>query len=202
MTHGQTTRASKLDAAALQALVKPIAQAKYEVDVPWHLLERSLSGLAHDYGMLELEPDFQRGHVWDPDQQQHFIENVMRGVVTTAGMTIQLNCPHFDALSKKERLIDLPEGVQCIDGLQRLTAVRKFMAREVRAFGLSVEDLAGTEFAPNRMTYARVRLAIFSFKRKAELLDHYLALNAGGTPHSESEIARVRAMRAALADGA
>lgn len=189
---------SSLTKEALRALIKPLAQARYEVDTHFHFVERLLETLDKDYGGLELEPDYQRGHVWSQEQQVHFIENVMRGAVATSGLTIQFNSPNFEQRDvSPER--DLPDGIQCVDGLQRLTAVRRFMAGELRPFGLSLDDLRGTEYDPTRMTF-RLRIAIFNFEHKVELLDHYLALNAGGTPHAESEIARVRAMRDALAD--
>jgi hypothetical protein len=187
-------------AAQLRALIRPLEQARYEVDTHFNFVERMLETLDKDYGGLELIPDYQRGHVWSPEQQVHFIENVMRGAVATSGLTIQFNCPNFERRAvSPER--DLPVGIQCVDGLQRLTAVRRFMADELRPFGLALNDLRGTEYDPTRMTF-RLRIAVFNFERKVELLDHYLALNAGGTPHAESEIARVRAMRDALADDA
>ncbi|MBK3780236.1 DUF262 domain-containing protein [Paraburkholderia aspalathi] len=189
---------SQARAAALRAYIKPLAQAKYEVDTHWHFVERMLESLGKDYGGIELVPDYQRGHVWTEEQQQHFIENVMRGAVASSGLVIQLNCPNFDSLTTTSPKCDLPNGVQCVDGLQRLTAVRRFMAGEVSVFGMTKDEFRGSEYDPTRMTF-RLKFAIFSFERKVELLDHYLALNAGGTPHPKSEIERVKAMRDELA---
>jgi hypothetical protein len=183
--------------AKLRALVRPIADSKYEVDTHWRFVEEHLKSLGRDYGGLDLTPDYQRGHVWTQEQQEYYIENVLRGVVASSGLVIQLNCPNFDGLRKPSSARDLPDGVQCIDGLQRLTAVRKFMAGEVRAFGMTGAEFRGSEFDPTRMTF-RLRFAIYCFERKVELLDHYLALNAGGTPHPQSEISRVTAMRDGL----
>jgi hypothetical protein len=185
-------------ADALRAFIKPLAQAKYEVDTHWHFVERMLHSLGKDYGGLDLVPDYQRGHVWTREQQAHFIENVMRGAVASSGLVIQLNCPNFDGLTTPSPKRDLPDGVQCVDGLQRLTAVRLFMDGKVSAFGMTKDEFRGSEFDPTRMTF-RLKFAVFSFERKVELLDHYLALNAGGTPHPASEIARVTGMRNELA---
>lgn len=41
-----------------------------------------------------------------------------------------------------------------------------------------------------------MKVAIHDFTKRAELLENYLSINAGGTPHSAEEIARVRAMLA------
>ena len=184
--------------AELETIIRPLRTAAYEVDMEWHFFDRQLDNIGADYGGLELNPDFQRGHVWSPAQQQHFIENVLRGVVTSAGFHIQFNCANWD----NDRYAgDLPRGLQCLDGLQRITAVRDFLAGQVKPFGLSVTDLAGSRFSPRR-SYYRFRVAIHNFERKADLLAHYLDLNAGGTPHSADELERVRAMLVAAGGSA
>jgi hypothetical protein len=78
------------DHAALTAKVRPVAKAKYEVDVMFSMLERALQDYKADYG-LNLLPDFQRGHKWSEEQQILFVESVLRGAVTTAGLLIQFN---------------------------------------------------------------------------------------------------------------
>ena len=44
-------------------------------------------------------------------------------------------------------------------------------------------------------TRFRFRVAVFSFQTRADLLQHYIDFNAGGTPHPPEEIERVRALR-------
>ena len=189
--------------ADFEAIIRPLRTASYEVDMEWHCFDRQIESIGADYGGLELEPDFQRGHVWTHAQQQHFIENVLRGVVTSAGFHVQFNCPNWDNVDYAG---DLPRGLQCLDGLQRITAVRDFLAGKVKPFGLSVSDLAGSRFSPrrsyyrfspSRSYYRFLRVSIHNFERKADLLAHYLDLNAGGTPHSAEDLERVRAMLAA-----
>lgn len=173
--------------AHINALVRPLSAARYEVDVSWFHIERQLADLSADYG-LNLVPDFQRGHVWTAGQQQAFIENVMRGVVPTSGLMVAFNCPHWDDSAYQG---ELPREVQCVDGLQRLTAIRAFLAGKVRPFGLGLADLEGTDYDVRRICF-RIRMAVHTFQSRAELLQHYLDINAGGTPHSEDEITRVR----------
>ncbi|MXN76453.1 DUF262 domain-containing protein [Burkholderia sp. 4701] len=179
----------------LIALIRPLPQARYEVDTHWGMLEKTLADMGKDYG-LDLSPDFQRGHVWTAAQQQHYVENVMRGVVPTSGLTVQFNCANFETMLMKPDS-DLPTGFQILDGLQRLTAVREFLAGNVRPFGLTLGDLEGTSFTPRGMTY-RLRFATFCFQYKQDVLEHYLVLNRGGTPHSNEEISRIVAMRDGL----
>jgi len=176
----------------LAAIIKPLRSAAYEVDMDWRWFHKHLTEMGNDYGGLEFNPDFQRGHVWTPEQQTHFIENILRGVVSSSGFLIQFNCPNWDNHDYKG---ELPRGFQCIDGLQRITAVMKFLNGEIKPFGLHVDDLDGSSFSI-RSKY-RFRVAIHNFERKFDLLSHYLDINAGGTPHSASELERVRAMRAA-----
>lgn len=173
--------------AELKAIIRPLRTACYEVDYAWSSFAKALRSFEADYGGLEMDPDFQRGHIWTPEQQQHFIENVLRGVVSSSGLLIQFNCPNWDNDSYEG---DLPRGFQCIDGLQRVTAVLAFLEGRVKPFGLTVDDLKGTCFATHN-TY-RFRVAIHNFSQRADLLQHYLDLNEGGTPHTQEELQRVR----------
>lgn len=184
--------------AALSQIIHPLRTAAYEVDYPFSGVERMLQDFAKDWGGVELNPDFQRGHVWASEQQQHYIENILRGVVSSSGLLVQFNCPNWN---DRGYAGDLPRGMQCIDGLQRLTAVRKFLAGEVRPFGLQVRDLDRSFFSMTGLTY-RFRVAIHDFRSRKDLLQHYLDLNAGGIPHSKEELERVRKLRDAAADGA
>lgn len=184
---------------SLNAIIKPLRTARYEVDHQWRDLQRAFDGYARDWGGFDLDPDFQRGHVWSPQQQRHFIENVLRGVVSSSGFLVQMNCPNWD-FADADYVGDLPLGMQCIDGLQRITAAQQFLAGEVRPFGLSVGDLDGSAFSA-KGSLLRFRVAVHNFQSRADLLQHYLDLNAGGTPHSPAEIERVGKLRDAALIG-
>lgn len=178
-------------------VINPLRTAQYEVDHDWRHITTALERYREDYDGLDLTPDFQRGHVWTTSQQRHYVENVLRGVVSSAGFVLQFNCPNWNDDSYEG---ELPRGFQCIDGLQRLTAVQAFLAGEVTPFGLSAEDLNGSGFSMRGSKY-RFRVAIHDFQTRTDLLQHYIDLNAGGTPHSTTEIDRVRNLqRIALAN--
>lgn len=174
--------------ARLEALIRPLRSAQYEIDVQWRYFDEMLDGFGRDYGAVELTPDFQRGHIWSKSQQTHYIENILRGVVNIGGLLVQFNCPNWDNF---EYCGSLPRGLQCIDGLQRITAVRRFMAGEIHPFDLPHAEFDGTSFSTRNF---RFRLAIHNMESRADLLQHYLDLNAGGTPHAQSEIERVRGL--------
>lgn len=188
------TRESVADnTAALDAIIRPLGTAKYEIDASFRDLDGMLATYVRDWGGLDMNPDFQRGHVWSPDQQQHYIENVLRGVVSSSGFVIQFNCANWENDGYDPVTGDLPRGFHCIDGLQRVTAVRKFLAGDVKPFGLDVSELDNSSFSMKRGRF-QFRLAVHTFEHRADLLAHYLDLNEGGTPHSNEEMARVRAM--------
>ncbi|UJJ60618.1 DUF262 domain-containing protein [Rhodanobacter denitrificans] len=175
----------------LVARIRPLSVASYAVDYSWSLVERMLVWLAEGSGAaVELNPDFQRGHVWTESQQQAFIENALRGVIDQAGFAIRFNAPAWES----DPVGDLDPTVQCMDGLQRLTAVRRFIAGAVRPFGLHVDQLKGSPFrVAGASSQFRFRVMVYTFQWRADLLQHYLDLNAGGTPHSREELERVRA---------
>ena len=180
--------------AALDQLIRPLPNPRYTIDVSFRYIEHQLNGYEQDWGGLNLEPDFQRGHVWTYEQRVAFIEGIFRGTVGDSQRIIQFNVPHWD---DENHGGDLPNEIQIVDGLQRLTTVRMFMAGEIAIFGgLKASDLDGSKYAVNRPSY-RLQFAIHNFANRADLLRYYLAINSGGTPHSTSEIERVKGLLAA-----
>ena len=178
---------------ALYLVVRPLPRVSYSVDVPFGALEAFLSKqrdcIEAEGGSFELEPDFQRGHVWTPEQQACYMESVLRGA---APGKILFNCPGWERDLDVESDI-APNTFQCIDGLQRLTATRLFLAGQIEVFGgLSAHDLKGGPFDPGRR-YCRP-IGIYEFGKRADLLQFYLDVN-GGTAHAQSELDRVRTLR-------
>lgn len=177
----------------MEALIQPLPAPRYTIDVDFSYLEKQLAGYARDWGGLNLEPEFQRGHVWTEAQRAAYIEGIFRGTVNDGLQVIQFNVPQWE---NDEPDGDLPHEVQIVDGLQRLTTIRMFMANELRAFGMTAQEMGGCQFDPKRSRY-RVKFAVHAFTHKSDLLRYYLAINAGGTPHSQDELMRV----AMLLDG-
>ena len=175
----------------LEKIIRPVAMPNYTVDFSWRDLDR-LFAMFEAYG-YELSPDFQRGHVWTADQQRHYVENAMRDNLSNQARLISFNAPAWS----RDVSGDLPETVLCIDGLQRITAVQALMAGRIKPFGLTLKDVEGSEFDPLRRNNHRFsfKVAVFKYQNRSELLDYYIDLNGGGTPHSAEEIQRVKAMR-------
>lgn len=177
----------------LEKLIRPLPVARTAFDYGFKDVEKMLLSIADGTDHpVDLVPDFQRGHVWSEQQQGSYIENVLRGVVAASGLTIKFNAPAWD----NEPTGDLNSTVQCIDGLQRLTAIQRFVKGELKAFGLSVTDFHGSSYSILQGAGGRfrMRVEIYTFQNKKDLVQHYLDLNTGGTPHSQAEIERVRAI--------
>lgn len=157
----------------------------FEVDVSFMDLETWLVGQLKQG--LDLTPDFQRGHVWTTDQRSRYVEYLLRG--GEGGKILSFNHPGWSG-----RNGDMYKGpYQMLDGLQRLTSARMFMSNELPAFGRRLREYDNP--AP---LYSRVGLKwrIYELQTRREVLQYYLDMNAGGTPHSEKEIARVRKLLA------
>ena len=113
----------------------------------------------------------------------------MRG---TAPLEIRFNCPSWGGDVEETVVQGLKaSGIQCIDGLQRLTALRDFVAGRFKVFnGYTLQDLEGTSFSFRRTGMAWT-LEMFTIATRADLLQFYLDLNTGGVVHASEEIRRV-----------
>ena len=131
---------------------------------------------------LQLEPDFQRGRVWTDEQSSKFIEFVLQGGKTAK--VIYFNKPSWHT---SRDIVDGYDDFVCVDGLQRITAIRKFMNNEIKAFGYY-----RNEFTGNIRGYADMRLNINDLKTKKAVLQWYLEMNTGGVIHTKEEINRVK----------
>lgn len=156
--------------------------SSYHVDVSWMYLEDHLASWEKSYG-LNLEPDFQRAHVWDKKKQTAFVEFVLRG--GKSSQELYFNCPAYGRNESKA-----PETVVLVDGLQRLTAVRKFMNNEIKAFGYFYKEYT------DKFSWASIRFSVNvnDLDNRKEVLQWYIDLNAGGVAHTDEEIMKVRAL--------
>lgn len=162
-------------------IVPLIRSGEYEVDITLKTLELTLKQMDEDCG-LELNPDFQRGHVWTEKQQVAYVEFLLRGGVTSK--VIYFNSPSY---GKREENCDLPDTILCVDGLQRLTACLRFVRNEIQVFGHYCADIEGS-----LRVVQGLKFNINCLSTRAEVLQWYLEFNTGGTVHTKEEIARVR----------
>lgn len=88
----------------------------------------------------------------------------------------------------------MPEGSYndfvCVDGLQRLTAIRKFVDGKIPLFGSYFNEFE------DAMSLVKdcIKVNINDLKTEKEVLQWYVDMNSGGTPHTNEEIERVERM--------
>lgn len=132
--------------------------------------------LRKDIFKVDLQPPFQRSLVWTDEQKTKWLEFIFSGGRTSR--TIYFNCPNWDSY---EGETEFEKTIQCIDGQQRLSAIKDFMEEKIEVFGFKKSDWLD---AGNVM----VKININSLKTKKEVLSWYIQLNSAGTPHTAEEI--------------
>jgi hypothetical protein len=157
-------------------------RAHYNCTVDWTAVEDTLTHWQKErYGArLDLNPDYQRAHVWTRDQQVAYIEYALQG--GEVGRNIIFNCPGWQS--------DYRGPFELVDGKQRLEAVRAFMRGDIPAFGHFISEFADHP----RMISASFNFQICKIEGRENILKLYLNINAGGTPHTKEELDKVRRM--------
>ncbi len=153
--------------------------------MPWTELERHIANQqerCNGIAPLDLEPDFQRAHVWTDAQQIAFVEYQLQG--GTSGKELYFNCAGWGGDYRGPYVI--------VDGKQRLQAVRRFMADEIPAFGYLLSQYEDKLSFTDNYFYWNVA----ALQTRAEVLQWYLNFNAGGTVHTAEELDRVRQLLA------
>lgn len=159
--------------------IKLFPHAAYEIDVAWKDLEMVIKTYTERDG-LNLDPEFQRAHVWTRAQQVAYVEYVLQG--GEVGKNLTFNCPNWQT-----NLNDIGP-YEIVDGKQRLEAVRAFMRDDFPAHG----HLRSEYTDHIRYHIGNFKWRICSLETREEVLQLYLNINAGGTPHTKKELDRVR----------
>ena len=157
----------------------------YQVNYPIVSLVKYIEEEVETMG-LQLNPEFQRGHVWTEEQQIAWIEYHLRG--GKSGNTIYLNHPFWRSI-REPRESEYKDYV-CVDGLQRITAAQRFVHNEIKVFGSYFKEFEDSV----RTLQQTMILNVNDLKTEKEVLQWYIDMNAGGTPHTSDEIERVKRM--------
>jgi len=144
-------------------------------------IEVQINHLIKELG-LQLNPDFQRGHVWTQEQQISYVEYLLRGGASGKEF-------YFNRIGGMHNFKNPKADFVCVDGLQRLTAIFAFIHNEIPAFGQYTKDyddliMAGVMFSIN----------VNDLKTKKDVLIWYLEMNSSGTPHTKEELRKVEKM--------
>jgi len=128
-------------------------------------------------------PEWQRGHVWTEEQQIAYIEYCFTAPLQGGSATeIIIAEQYFIGNGSDE---DFHVKVFLVDGLQRTTAVRRFLKGEIKAFGKTHDqyDFRGA---------VDFRVHMLKVKSEKEAIALYLSLNGTGTPHTEEELDKAK----------
>lgn len=136
------------------------------------------------HGGLDLNPDFQRGHVWTEKQQVAWLEFFLRGGKT--GRVLYFNKPSWN--HQRNVRPDGYDDFVIVDGKQRIEAVRRFLENEIKVFGSWFREY--TDFPRT------LKINVNDLPTREAVLRWYCEMNAGGTPHSDAELAKVRKLLA------
>lgn len=158
-----------------------VDSGSYAVDVSWDYLESSLAQW-NEGGLLDLDPDFQRAHVWTEDKQIQFVQFVLRG--GKSAQNIYFNCASWSGRNNWKT----EQPILLVDGKQRLEAARRFMRNEIPAFGSLFSEYTDRI----RITGPSFRMHVNDLQTRAMVLQWYLDLNTGGVVHTSEEIEKVR----------
>ena len=151
----------------------------YAVNMSFEYLSEWIEKEKREYE-LQMNPDFQRAHVWTEDQQVKFVEFILRGGLT--GRDLYFNHPGWMGNFKGDFV--------CVDGKQRITAIQRFLNDEIRAFGQTYSEFG----EPTSELDHTMIIHVNNLQTRAEVLQWYIEMNTGGTPHADEEIERVCAL--------
>ena len=157
---------------------KLMIDGPYKVDMPIGYFIKWLKE-EQENGLI-LNPDFQRGHVWTEAQQVAYVEFILRG--GKSAKTVYFNCPNYRSGAR-------PENFVCVDGLQRITAIQRFLNNEIPAFGVYYKD-----YEDKLPLDIDITVNINELEKREDVLKWYIEMNEGGTPHTKDEIDRVKGL--------
>lgn len=137
---------------------------------------------------LNMDPDYQRGHVWTRDQQVAFV-----GYFLSGGPVPNIWIQRYDSARTGGRQYH-ELAIEVLDGKQRLTALQAWMDGKIPARLVNGDVIWSADLSTVDWRFCRGIKINYVDLTRAEQLNLYVNLNAGGTPHSPDEIARVEAM--------
>lgn len=137
---------------------------------------------------IDLNPDYQRDHVWTREQSIAYVGHVLEG--GNPGL-ILINSYNNGRIGPYE----------VVDGKQRLTAIRMWVRNEIPAklpfanVEVYREELDKKSVMACSLTIT-LEIGRMYYKTRKEVMEIYLRLNAGGSIHKPEELDRVRKMLA------
>lgn len=174
---------------------KRVRQANYRINISWKFLEETLMDweVRHKRSCmlgLDMNPEFQRGHVWTEEQQVAYVEFKLSGGI--GSNEILFNCTGW--------MDDFRGPFVLVDGKQRIEAVTRFKRGDIRIFR-NLDKRKGKpgffyhEFSDDFGSLEPCFIfCVNNLESEKDVLKWYLEINTGGTPHTKEEIDKVKKM--------
>lgn len=154
--------------------------ASYRINVSWDYLPVWIKSQGESkYGMIELNPPYQRGYVWTQEQKELYLEYRLRGGMS--GKDIFWNCPNWMSNTRPDKTSD---RLELVDGKQRIDAVLGFLDNKVKAFGKFLNEYEGKLHGIHHDFVFHVN----NLDTEKEVVEWYLGLNKGGSVHTEKDL--------------
>lgn len=156
-------------------------------DISFYYSQRDLSGILHymttDYG-IDLNPDYQRGNVWNETQKVALIDSVFKNI----------DIGKFTIIKRKwgnnSNVPETPFMYEMLDGKQRLTALFEFRMSMFKYSGMYFHEMNPMDrnhFKGYPISYAETDPLTNEQKYR-----YFLKLNTCGTPISSEHLRKVR----------
>jgi hypothetical protein len=165
----------------LSEVPKFTRNAAYHVNSDLWYFPETIQRYQEEYN-LDIDPDFQRAHVWTPDKQIAFMEYLFKG--GQLSNRFLFNYPNWMG-----NMHSTTEIMVLVDGKQRLEAITQFLDNNLPVFGRVKEEWEDVKIACRRV---QLDIYINDLTTRKEVLQWYIDLNAGGVVHTDEEIAKVK----------
>lgn len=172
---GKIIRAKDLDTLM-------IPDGNYHVNHSLDHLKDTIDRYKEEYN-LDLDPDFQRAHVWNMEQRVKYVEFLLKGGRSNP---IYFNCVGWMNNFQGDMVI--------VDGKQRLTALLMFLNDEFPIFKELDEEGIGYYAKEFNMIPNDIEVVINALPTKELVLKWYLQMNEGNVAHTKEELDKVRNM--------
>jgi len=157
--------------------------AAYHVNTDLWYLDGTIERYQSEYN-LDIDPDFQRAHVWTEDKQIAYMEYLFKG--GQMSNRLLFNYPHWMG-----RMQSTTDRMVLVDGKQRLEAMMKFKRNELPVFGHTFREWDDAKIA---CRHVQLEIYINDLAERKDVLKWYIDLNSGGVVHTDEEIQKVQKM--------
>ena len=161
--------------------------AYHREDVELVRLEKWVHAYDNEPGWeIDINPPYQRPHAWTLQQKRAYVEYILRGGEVSRRILFASRGQH-NHHDQRWRLLD---------GKQRLASIVEFVRGEFAVFADedTPEGYKASQIIDLKRQRYTLEIQVVDIESMADEIRLYLAINSGGTPHSDAELERVRAL--------